>query len=455
MHLEYRLYAIFINLLITKYPFMRSHNKYVQLAFQHIPQASCTLLKNFVLCLGLFLYSTNAQAQKVKLVKGQKVTYELLERSGYLISTEIKSLNLSTYHFEVLGLKKGIYTMKLQCGRRLSYGSHDGRIEDSNVPTQPATRISTVINDVLTKTPILFTMDTAGKVIAIKGLDSIAARITRQAIKDKTPENLYGDKNSKFIKYATEPEVFIRQIGYAFRRSNAPKLDTSFRQFEAGKIDALVTLKKETVVDVGSGMTNFFYMDSIAKGTVPNTGSRHQDRYGWWFSLKSSNIAGFKSTMDLLNEFSNESNLKAYYTPQKKVVREVVELHDWYGDSKGKLGIEEIARKKLDSLSKLVSPDDHEFNAAAIRVLAWFDYQGKMKIIEKVPVDYLLTDADVAAKATKAYEQRNAAGFTEALKVMFSKFAVDGDYPSNVAHVASLANFKIAEDIHGKWSHET
>ncbi|MEJ7558092.1 MAG: TlpA disulfide reductase family protein [Pedobacter sp.] len=404
-------------------------------------------MKKFILCLALLIVGTFAKAQKVKLVKGQKLTYELLERNSYLHSIEIKSLNLSTYQFEVLGWKKGVYNIKMQSGRKLSYYSHNGRIEDSNVPSTPTSTISNVINDVLSKNPVFFDMDTAGKVTAIRGLDSIVAKIKRQAIKQQVPENRYGDPNEKFIKYATLPESFIRKIGYAFNRRTAPKIDTVFRKFEPGKVDALITLKKETVVDISSGLTNFFYMDSIAQGTVPIKGTKQSDRYGWWFSLKSSNIAGFKSTMDLFSEFANETNLKAYQTPQKKAVRDAIDLYEWYGESKGKVDLEEVARKKLDSLSKLVDPNDLEFNAAAIQVLSWFDYEAKMKLIEKVPLEYLRTDADVASKATKAYEQRNTEKFTEALKVMFTKFAASGDYPSNVAHVAYVANFTIAEDI--------
>ena len=405
-------------------------------------------MKYLTLCLALLLGSISSQAQKIKLAKGQKFSYELLERNSYLISTEIKGLHLTTYNFEVLGLKKGIYRMKMQCGRRLSYSSHNDRIEDSNTPQYPAPDISTVINDVLIKTPIFFNMDTAGKVTDLIGLDSIAARITRQAIKEKTPENKYGDANKDFIKYATSQAGFIRQIGYAFNRHNIPKIDSTFRKFEVGKVDDIISVKKETVVDTKSGLTNFFYKDSTAQVTIAKKTTRHQDRYGWWFSLKSSNIAGFKSQMDLLNEFSNETNLKTYYTPEKKAIRDVIDLSDWYGESKGKLGLEELARTKLDSLSKLTGSQNHEFNAAALRVLAWFDYDAKMKLLEKIPVSYLLTDADVADKARKAYELRNTTGFVEALNLMFTKFARTGDYPSNVEHVAHLANFTIAEDVH-------
>jgi len=405
-------------------------------------------MKYIIFCLALLLSSQTTHAQKIKLAKGQKFSYELLERNSYLISTEIKDLSLTTYNFEVLGFKKGIYRMKMQSGRRLSYSSHNDRIEDSDAPLRPAVVISTVINDVLTKTPIFFDLDTAGKVTNLIGLDSIAAKITRQSIKEKTPENKYGDTNKEFIKYATMPDAFIRQIGYVFNRRNTPKIDSTFRKSEPGKINDLITLKKETVVDATSGLTSFFYQDSIAQGIVANKNKNHQDRYVEWFSLKTSNIAGFKSKMDLLTEFSNEANLKAYYTAEKKAIRAVVDLAEWYGNSKGKLGIEEIARRKLDSLSKLVSTDNHEFNAAAIRVLAWFDYEAKMKLLEKIPVQYLRTDADVADKAKIAYKQRNTAGFVEALKVMFGKFAMDGDYPSNVAHIAHLANFIIAADVH-------
>ncbi|RZM10416.1 MAG: TlpA family protein disulfide reductase, partial [Pedobacter sp.] len=131
----------------------------------------------------------------------------------------------------------------------------------------------------------------------------------------------------------------------------------------------------------------------------------------------------------------------------KRAAREVEDLSTWYMASKGKLGIEEIARYKLDSLSKLVKPDDHEFNVAAIQLLTWFTYDERMKLVDKTPVEYFKWDANVADKVELAYQQRNTPGFVEALKVMFTKFARNGEYPSNTAHIADLVHLTICKDV--------
>ncbi|HMI01648.1 MAG TPA: TlpA disulfide reductase family protein [Pedobacter sp.] len=395
-----------------------------------------------------FLTTSLCYAQKLKLRKGQKFTYEYLTLRSTLYSAQHKSLSLSAYQFEVVNTKNNTYSMKMQLTRRINYSSHNGRIRDTFDPSASAAKdISSVIDAVLTKSPITFSMDTAGKMIKIDGLDSLAARMTRQAAAEKIPENKYGTSNKDFIVYSTLPDIFTKQIHLAFRRSNRAKSDTTFRLFVAGKTDDSITVKKETIVDAGSGVTNFIYKDSLSQGNIPGKTSRHEDQDAWWYSLKSSNIAGLKSTTDLLEEFSRQTDLKNYNTPAKKVVRAVEDLYTWYGNSKGKLGIDDIARQKLDSLSKLVKPDDHEFNAAAIDLLSYFDYEAKMQLVEKTPVEYLRQDFTVADKVKKEYQSRNTAGFVHALNIMFTKFSRDGNYPLNTSHVADLIHLDICKDI--------
>ena len=404
-------------------------------------------MKILYLCLLLVLNCSLGNAQKLKLNKGQKLTYEYLNLNSSIYSKEFKNLNYSSYHYDVVGVKKGIYLMRMQPGRRLSYSSAFDRIEDSNNPQNNPGTISTVIDDELTKYPITFNMDTLGNVLNIFGLDTIKTRIIRRSTLEKTPQSPYSTGNKEFIEYRTNPALFISQIHYAFKRKNFNKVDSSYRKPIDGKPEAAITFKKESVVDPGSGVTNFFYKDSLATGAESKKGKRYENHYAWWFSIKSSNIAGLKSTMDLLTDFANQTNLKTYNTPEKKIIRAVDDLSDWYSNSKGQIGIDEIANRKLDSLSKLVNPENHEFNAAALGVLKWYDYERKMKLIEKVPLAYLHTDADVADKARKAYEARDIEAFAEALKLMFTKFAQDGSYPLNVEHIAQLANSTIATDI--------
>jgi thiol-disulfide isomerase/thioredoxin len=336
----------------------------------------------------------------------------------------------------------------MQLMRRMNYNSYERSIRDTYDPSANVSKnISDVIDAVLTKTPLTFSMDTAGKVIRIDGLDSLAARMTRRAAIEKIPENRYGSPNADFIKYGTTPDIFTRQIHLAFRRSNKAKSDTTYHRFEAGKTDDSITVKKETLVDAGSGVTKLSYVDSLAKGSIPGKNSRHEDQDSWWFAIKSSNISGLKSSTDLFEEFSRQTDFKNYNTPSKKAARAVEDVQKWYSNSKGKLGIDDIARQKLDSLSKLVKPDDYEFKAAAIELVAYFDYEQKMQLIEKTPVEYLQSDPAVADKAKKEYQNRNTAGFANALKIMFTKFARNGKYPLNTAHVADLINFHICKDV--------
>jgi thiol-disulfide isomerase/thioredoxin/antitoxin component of RelBE/YafQ-DinJ toxin-antitoxin module len=404
-------------------------------------------MKILYLFLLLVLDCSLGNAQKLKLNKGQKLTYEYLNLNSSIYSKEFKNLNYSSYQYDVVGVKKGIYLMRMQPGRRLSYSSAFERIDDSNNPQNNPGTISTVINEELMKYPITFDMDTGGNVLNIFGLDTIKNRIIRRTILEKTPQPPYSTDNKEFIEYSTNPSLFINQIHYAFKRKRFDKVDSTYSKAIDGKPEAAIVFKKESVVDPGSGVTNFFYKDSLARGIDPKKSSRYENHYGWWFSIKSSNIAGLKSTMDLLTDFANQTNLKTYNMPEKKVIRAVDDLAIWYGNSKGQIGIDEIATRKLDSLAKLVNPDNHEFNAAALGALKWFDYERKMKLIEKVPLAYLRTDDEVADKATKAYEARDIEAFTEALKLMFTKFAQDGKYPLNVEHIAQLANSTIAADI--------
>lgn len=394
------------------------------------------------------LITSSSYAQKLKLRKGQKFTFEFLTLNSSVYSKEFKNLKFSVYHFEVLNTKNNIYNMKMQLIRRINYNSINGRIIDSNEPSASTSKdISSVIDAVLIQSPLFLSMDTTGKVIQINGLDSVAAKITRQAAVDKIPENKYSSPNADFIKYGTKSEIFIRPAHLAFHRSNLPKSDTTFRQFEAGKTDNNITVKKETIVDAGSGVTKLSYMDSLAKGNVLGKTSIHEDQNSWWFAIKSSNIAGLKTPIDLFEEFSGQTDLKNYNTPSKKATRAVDDLYTWYGESKGKLGIDDIARQKLDSLSKLVEPDNHEFNAATAELLSYFDYERKMKLIEKIPVEYLRQDPAVADKAKIEYKSRNTTGFVHALNIMFTKFARDGNYPLNTAHVADLIHFDICKDV--------
>lgn len=404
-------------------------------------------MKYLLFCLA-FLTTSLSYAQKLKLRKGQKFTYEYLDLTSSVHSTQLKNLNFSAYQFEVVNAKNNTYGMKMQVTRRITYNTYYRRIHDTYDPSVSASKdISSVIDAVLTKSRITFSMDTTGKVIHIDGLDSLAARMTRQAAIEKIPENKYGTPNADFITYATMPDIFTRQIHLAFRSSNRAKSDTTFRLLEDGKTDDSITVKKETLVDAGSGVTKLSYVDSLAKGSIPGKTSRHEDQNSWWFAIKSSNIAGLKSSTDLLEEFSRQTDFKNYNTPVKKAARAVEDLYTWYGDSKGKLGIDDIARQKLDSLSKLVKPDDHEFNAAAIELLSYFDYERKMQLIEKTPVEYLRQDFYLADKAKKEYQNRNTAGFVHALSVMFTKFSRDGNYPLNTAHVADLIHFDICKDV--------
>ena len=405
-------------------------------------------MKYLLLCLAL-LNVNLSYSQKLKLRKGQKFTFEYLDLHSTIQSTQFKNLSFSAYNFEVINTRNNIYSMKMQITRRITYNTHSRRILDTDDPSLPTNKdIHRAIDVILVKSPITFNMDSAGKVINIYGLDSIAARITRQAAIDKIPENNYGSYNADFIKYGTQPEIFIRQAELAFHHSNQAKSDTTFRQYKAGKRDDSVTVKMETQVDAGSGVTKISYKDSLSHGSIPGKTTKHEDQESWWFALKSSNIANLKPSTDLLEEFSRQTDLRNYNTPAKKATRAVDDLYIWYSDSKGKLGIDDIARHKLDSLSKLVKPDDHEFTAAAINLLSYFDYEAKMRLIEKIPVEYLNQDFMVADKVTKEYQNRNTDGFVHALKVMFTKFARDGKYPPNTAHVADLIHFHICKDVY-------
>lgn len=405
-------------------------------------------MKYLLLCLA-FLSVNLSYGQKLKLRKGQKFTFEYFDLRSSVHSTQYKSLNFSAYKFEVVNVKNNIYNMKMQLTRRVNYSSHNDRIRDSyERSTSDDKDISRMIDSILIKSPITFSMDSMGKVINVNGLDSISAKMTRQAAIEKIPQDKYSSPNADFIKYSTQPAVFIRQVHLAFHRSNLAKLDTTFRHVKAGKTDDSITVKKEILVDEGSGVTKIAYVDSLAKGSIPGKASRHEDRISWWFAVKSSNIAGLKAPVDLFEEFSRQTDLKNYNTPVKKATRAVEDLSTWYRESKGKIGIDDIARHKLDSLSKLAKPDDYEFNAAAAELLSWFDYEGKMKLIEKIPVEYLRNDPAVAAKAKIEYQNRNTAGFANALKVMFTKFSRDGNYPSNTAHVADLIHFDICKEVY-------
>lgn len=404
-------------------------------------------MKYLLLCLA-FLSVNFSYGQKLKLRKGQKFTYEYLDLRSNVHSTQYKNLNLHVYKFEVVNVKNNIYNMKMQLTRRINYSSHNGRIRDTYEGSVSDDKgISSMIDSILIKSPITFSMDSMGKVINMNGLDSIAARMTRQATIEKIPQDKYSSPNADFIKYSTQPEVFIRQAHIAFHRNSLAKSDTTFRRFEAGKTDDSITVKKEILVDKGSGVTKLAYVDSLAQGSIPGKASRHEDQISWWFAIKSSNITGLSSSIDLLEEFSKQTDLKNYHTPLKQAIRAVENLSTWYLESKGKLGIDDIARHKLDSLSKLVKPDDHEFNNAAIQLLTWFEYDERMKLLDKIPVEYLRWDANVADKVKIEYQKRNTTGFVNALKVMFTKFARDGNYPSNTAHVANLIHFDICKDV--------
>lgn len=113
-------------------------------------------MKILYLCLLLVLNCSLGNAQKLKLNKGQKLTYEYLNLNSSIYSKEFKNLNYSSYQYDVVGVKKGIYLMRMQPGRRLSYSSAFDRIEDSNNPQNNPGTISTVIDDELTKYPIMF-----------------------------------------------------------------------------------------------------------------------------------------------------------------------------------------------------------------------------------------------------------------------------------------------------------
>lgn len=403
-------------------------------------------MKYLFLCLTL-LSTTLSYSQKLKLRKGQKFTYEFLTANTEINTTEFKQFNFSSYQFDVLSAKKEVYNIQMRLTRQMKYDSFNKRISDTNFPMEAPDNIIFLTSRILTKSPFTFSIDTSGKILSIYGLDSIATTVLRQAEKETLPENYYGSKNSDFVKYGTANDVFEPLIRLAFSRKNIAKSDSTFYLQQKDKTNDTVRVKRETIIHGNSGVTRFAFKDSLAYGASLDRSKNHFDVDSWWFALKSSNVATLDPSTDILAKFSDYVSLQEYYTPEKKVLRAVEDLAQWYGDSKGKLGIEKIAERKLDSLSKLLKPDEPEFSAAAIEVFKYFDYQHTLDLVEKTPIEYLLTDASVANKALIEYNHRNTTQFINALKTMFTKFAQNGDYPLNADHIANMVNLKICKDV--------
>lgn len=420
-------------------------------------------MKSLATMLLILVYSTSF-AQKIHLKPGQQFIFEYFTMNNELYNVEYKSIDYQVYQFHVSLVKDTLIQMKVQMKQCISFDGDIQRLNDTSTPQEnPEKGIKSLTSRVLSTLPLTISINPRGEVIQINGLEEIHTEVLRQAAARRLPESKDGQKNEEILQYTLSSDRFREIFNLFFRQQAIEKLDTvysglreeQYQNHVNGKPGALkikkfldtVSVNKETVVDLSTGLTTTFISNSINRGLIINTDLLHRNERYIAANLKSTNIKSLATGPTLLALVKQHIDMDKYHSPVEKMARVVDDLKEWHSDNKGKLGIDEIVMQKLDSMNTLMKETDYTFWASEVELMTYLDNNKTLALVDKLPAEHLKSDNSLASKARLEYNHRNTQGFVNALKLMFTKFAKNQDYPNNAGHIADLVHRSICKDI--------
>lgn len=420
-------------------------------------------MKSLAIMLLILVYSTSF-AQKIHLKPGQQFIFEYFAMNNELYNVEYKSIDYQVYQFDVSLVKDTLIQMKVQMKQRISFDGDIKRLNDTSAPQEnPENDIKSLTSRVMSTTPLSITVNSRGEIIQIIGLKEIHTKVLRQAAAKRLPESKDGQKNEEILQSTLSNDHFQEVFNLFFNQHSIKKLDTVYsgqreEQYQIhvnGKPGALkikkfldtISINKETNVDLSTGLTTTYISGSINRGLILNTDLIHRNETYIAANLKSTNIKSLATRPTLLALVKQNIDMDKYYSRVEKMARVVDDLKEWHSDNKGKLGIDEIVTNKLDSINTLMKETDYTFWASEVELMTYLDNNKTLALLDRLPAEHLKFDASLASKASLEYNSRNAQGFVNALKLMFTKFAKNQDYPINAEYVADLVHRNICKDV--------
>lgn len=350
------------------------------------------------LLLVLLLISGIAEAQTLKLKKGQKFSYEAIQETE--LNDEYKNTHYEFWQskLEVISHNKDTYTLKVSPSVILTKWVDD--ILDSTVPLEEQPKIfMAVVNKVLTMSSYYITVNQQGNIISTAGLSEIRSDIA--------------------AKLTTHiPNKSQRHLDWLDGICNQDNLERYSAYFNDKGASADRAIK--------SGMIITYSLDTTGKKISPEgilTKGLHTRKK---FSLITS------TSQPLLTEAKQRLNYADYYLPVTKATRRIVELAQLFDREKGSQTVEAVIFKQLDSLDKGFAKDDYQYLGAKLRVLTRLnggDYTG---ILHKVPYEFLPGENDIDNKLSYDLGNGDISNVKKAIELSFTKFRSAFYYPLNI-----------------------
>ena len=400
----------------------------------------------FPFCYLLLLCAMNAQAQELKLKKGQKLNYELLTIMDFGTN---KLMNFSEYEFVVTQVSKEGYIIAASKPRSIVYENQT--IVDSQLPLeeQPKT-YDAVANKIISDATYQLTIDKTGKVLKTDGIAGIKEKAVA-AIKKVNATYRHMDLAS-FVDSRFSDRTFARTLEQflgkkAFVAIDTVKLgessyETTGRKGGVPFKDSVFTIdtmhvKRQMGYEAKTGLLVSSLRDSSSKSLNIKTGLTSFRRDATKINLKSSNIKALGFGSLLLDEFKQESDYDIYFSRAGRAAAKVYELQEDFRKTKGKVGVKDSMMNILAEMDKQMKEDDYPYLAAKAALIGSFGMDWN-PLIKKIPYEYFKREFYMMVKLEGELEENNTQQLNHAINLIFTKFLGGRTYPLNM-HVLESA----------------